>query len=103
MGGVHIRLAHEYELSVMRSIERAAGSRFRDIGMPEIADDPPLPIAELARYQRAGTAWVAVDAADIPVAYLIAQALDGNLYIEQVYVHPEHAHRGHGRRLLDHA
>jgi GNAT superfamily N-acetyltransferase len=103
MGEVHIRLVHEHELPLLQGIERAAGACFRDIGMPEIADDPPLPVAELARYQRTGTAWVTVDATDTPIAYLIAEVIDANLHIEQVCVHPEHAHRGHGRRLIDHA
>ena len=79
---MHIRLAHEHELALLQDIERAAGACFRDIAMPEIADDPPLTVAELGRYQRAGTAWVTVDAADTPVAYLIADVVDGNLHIE---------------------
>lgn len=71
--------------------------------MPEIADDPPLAIADLARYLSLGTAWVAVDAVDRPIAYLIAEVVDGNLHIEQVTVHPEHSRRGVGRDLIDHA
>jgi GNAT superfamily N-acetyltransferase len=100
---VRIRPVHEYELALLQDIERAAGACFRDIGMPEIADDPPLPVAELARYHQAGTAWVTVDAADAPVAYLIAEIVDGNLHIEQVSVDPQYARRGLGRRLIDHA
>jgi ribosomal protein S18 acetylase RimI-like enzyme len=100
---VDFRLVHEHELPLLQDIERAAGACFRDIGMPEIADDPPLPVDELARYQRAGTAWAIVDAADTPVGYLIAEVVDGNLHIEQVSVHPRHAHHGLGRRLIDHA
>lgn len=100
---MHTRLVHGHELPLLQDIERAAGACFRDIGMPEIADDPPLPVAELARYQRSGTAWATVDAADTPVAYLIAEVVDGNLHIEQVSVHPRHARRGLGRQLIEHA
>jgi hypothetical protein len=96
MGSVPIRLAHERDLTVLQDIERAAGGLFRDIGMPEIADDPPFTVAELNRYVRAGTAWVAVDNTDTPIAYLIAEVVDGNLHIEQVSVRPEHARRAHG-------
>jgi GNAT superfamily N-acetyltransferase len=71
--------------------------------MPEIADDSPLPVAELARYQQAGTAWVTVNATDAPIAYLIAEVIDGNLHIEQVSVHPQHARHARGRHLIDHA
>lgn len=91
------------DLPVMRDIERAAGSWFREIGMPKIADDEPLPVQELARYQRDHRAWVATDDADVPVAYLIADIVDGAMHIEQVSVHPRAARRGVGRMLLEHA
>ncbi|MFB7178526.1 GNAT family N-acetyltransferase [Streptomyces sp. NPDC056257] len=111
-----IRAAHMDELTALQDIERAAGICFRDIGMAEIADDEPLTLDELGRYQRAGMAWVAVDGPDadagadvdagagagVPVAYLIADRVDGNLHVEQVSVHPERARRGIGRSLLEH-
>ncbi|MFJ3696717.1 GNAT family N-acetyltransferase [Streptomyces sp. NPDC090052] len=97
-----IRTAHAAELPVLQDIESAAGRCFRDIGMPEIADDEPLSLDELASYQRAQLAWVAVDETDAPVAYLIADRVDGNFHIEQVSVHPDSARRGIGRSLLDH-
>ncbi|MFE2376908.1 GNAT family N-acetyltransferase [Streptomyces sp. NPDC059398] len=97
-----IRAARTEDLPALQDIERAAGQCFRGIGMPEIADDEPPPLDELARYQRAGLAWVAVDGSDAPVAYLIADHVDGNMHIEQVSVHPDSARRGIGRALLDH-
>ncbi|MFE9629765.1 GNAT family N-acetyltransferase [Streptomyces sp. NPDC006463] len=99
---MRIRAARLDEMPLLQDIERAAGLCFRDIGMPEIADDEPLPLDELARYQRDGLAWVAVDGADAPVAYLIADPVDGGLHVEQVSVHPDSARRGVGRSLLDH-
>ncbi|MBT2370171.1 GNAT family N-acetyltransferase [Streptomyces sp. ISL-10] len=98
---MHIRAVRLDELPLLQDIERAAGLCFRDIGMPEIADDEPLPLGELARYHHAGLAWVAADDADIPVAYLIADRVDGNLHVEQVSVHPDSSRRGIGRSLLD--
>jgi ribosomal protein S18 acetylase RimI-like enzyme len=97
-----IRAARVDELPILRDIERAAGRAFRDIGMPEIADDEPPTLDELAGFQRAGRAWVAVDATDRPVGYLIAEIVDGNVHVEQVSVHPDSARRGIGRSLLDH-
>ncbi|MEU9144648.1 GNAT family N-acetyltransferase [Streptomyces sp. NPDC048349] len=103
---MRIRAARLDELPLLQDIERAAGRCFRDIGMPEIADDEPLPLGELADYQRAGLAWVAADPAaapdGVPVAYLIADRVDGNLHVEQVSVHPDSARRRIGRSLLDH-
>ncbi|MCX4539561.1 GNAT family N-acetyltransferase [Streptomyces sp. NBC_01565] len=99
---VPVRPARLDELPRLQDIERAAGLCFHDVGMPEIADDEPLTLDELAGYQRSGMAWVAVDADDTPVAYLIADRVDGNLHVEQVSVHPDSAHRRIGRALLDH-
>lgn len=99
---MHIRSVRIDELPALQDIERAAGRCFRDIGMPEIADDEPLTLGELARYHHAGLAWVAANDADTPIAYLIADRVDGNLHVEQVSVHPDSARRGIGRLLLDH-
>jgi GNAT superfamily N-acetyltransferase len=99
---MHIRAVRLDELPVLQDIERAAGQSFRDIDMPEIAEDEPLPLDELARYHHADLAWIAADDADAPVAYLIADRVDGNLHVEQVSVHPDSARRGIGRLLLDH-
>lgn len=71
--------------------------------MPEVAGDEPLPLAELDRHRHAGLAWVAVDPDDHPVAYLVAELVDGALHVEQVSVHPSWAGRRIGRALLDHA
>jgi predicted N-acetyltransferase YhbS len=100
---MRIRPASVTDLPRCQDIERAAGECFRPIGMPQIADDEPLDLDELARYQRSGLAWVAVDGQDRPVAYLIAEPVDGALHIEQVSVHPDWAHHRIGRRLIDHA
>ncbi|MEW2529193.1 GNAT family N-acetyltransferase [Streptomyces sp. NPDC047071] len=99
---MRIRVVDPSEFPLLQDIERAAGRAFRDIGMQEIADDEPPTLEELARYQRAGRAWVAADDADLPVAYLLADHVDGDLHIEQVSVHPDHARRGVGRALIEH-
>ncbi len=98
---MRIRMASVAELPILRDIERAAGLCFRDVGMPEIAEDEPPALDELARYQHAGRAWVAAGQADQPIAYLIADLVDGNVHIEQVSVHPGSARAGVGRRLIE--
>ncbi|CAL9670149.1 hypothetical protein SUDANB176_07430 [Streptomyces sp. enrichment culture] len=97
-----IRSPRVNELPVLQDIERAAGQRFHDIGMREIADDDPLPLGELVRYQQSGLVWVAVDAAGVPIAYLIADRVDDGIHVEQVSVLPDSARRGIGKSLLDH-
>jgi GNAT superfamily N-acetyltransferase len=96
MDGMLIRVATMAELPLLLEIERASGEIFRDIGMPEIADDAPMPVEVLAHHH----VWVAV--AGEPVAFAVAAVIDGCAHIEQVSVHPTHARLGIGRQLLDH-
>jgi len=92
----------EVELPLLQDIERAAGAAFAAIGMTEIADDEPPSLAQLRGYQRDGRAWVAIEDGSV-AAYLIAVPVDGYLHIEQVSVHPAHAHQRIGLALIDHA
>lgn len=96
-----IRAARPNDLPALREIERAAGAPFRELGMHAVAEDEPLSIAALAVFQEHGRAWVVAGDADRPVAYLIAEVVDGNVHIEQVSVHPAHARQGLGSTLLD--
>jgi GNAT superfamily N-acetyltransferase len=96
-----IRLARSDDLPALIDVEREAGTLFHDVEMAAIAEDDPGSVAELAVYQSAGRAWVSVDAGDRPVAYLIAEVVDGCAHIEQVSVRPSHARRGLGRALIE--
>ncbi|MET8892798.1 GNAT family N-acetyltransferase [Streptomyces albogriseolus] len=107
---MRIRPAAPGDLPALQDVERAAGAPFRDLGMPEIADDDPPALDELERYRKAGRCWVATDEGDgadgcdgRPVGHLIAEPVDGALHVEQVSVHPDAARRGVGRALLAHA
>ncbi|MEC3978605.1 GNAT family N-acetyltransferase [Amycolatopsis sp. H20-H5] len=96
-----IRLALPADLAELREIERAAGELFRGLGMAAIADDEPASVAELAGYQQDSRAWVATGAEERPVAYLLAEVVDGHGHLEQVSVHPSHARQGLGRLLIE--
>ncbi|MFK4106077.1 GNAT family N-acetyltransferase [Streptomyces sp. NPDC019531] len=100
---MEIRHPTATELPALQAIERAAGAPFRALGMAAVADDDPPALEVLEGYRRAGRAWVTADEEDRPVAYLIAEPVDGALHIEQVSVHPDFAHRRIGRALLAHA
>ncbi|MDX6280764.1 MAG: hypothetical protein QOH03_1835, partial [Kribbellaceae bacterium] len=54
-----IRLARADELNLLRSIEKAAGVLFSEIGMTDVAEHPPPSLEAFAAYQRAGLAWTA--------------------------------------------
>lgn len=100
---MRIRPATSDDLPVLQDIERAAGAAFHDLGMAAIAEDEPPGPDVLEHYRRAGRAWVACDAGDHPVGYLVCEPVDGALHIEQVSVHPVVARRGVGRALLAYA
>lgn len=99
---MRIRTATIDDLPVLQKIEIAAGEPFRSIGMLEIADDDPPTLEVLEQFRRAGRAWVAVDESDVPVAYLISKPADDTEHISQISVHPDFAHRGIGKALIDH-
>ncbi|MFD0527057.1 GNAT family N-acetyltransferase [Kitasatospora arboriphila] len=102
-GRMRIRAARPEDVPVLQEIERAAGEVFREVGMPEIAADEPFSDEEFAPFLAAGLAWVATDGGDRPVAYLLAERVDGDLHVEQVSVHPGSARQGLGRALIDRA
>jgi GNAT superfamily N-acetyltransferase len=93
-----IRPARPGDVTAMRDIERAAGRFFADVGMAFVAEDPPAPVEELLEYVHASRAWVW---GEQPVAYLIADVVDGNAHLEQVSVRPSHAHQRIGAALMD--
>ncbi|MER5683980.1 GNAT family N-acetyltransferase [Streptomyces sp. NPDC002205] len=99
---MRIRPARRSDLPLLQDIERAAGEPFRTLGMSAVADDDPPPLDLLDEYRGADRAWVAADPDDRPVAYLIADPLDGAAHVEQVSVHPSAARRGVGSALIDH-
>ena len=97
-----IRPPRADELEALLDIERGAGRAFADICMDEIARDDPGTVAELEAFRAAGWAWVAVDEADRPVAYLLTSGVDGCAHVDQVSVAPSHARQGLGAALIEH-
>ncbi|MFC9352873.1 GNAT family N-acetyltransferase [Arthrobacter sp. NPDC057013] len=71
--------------------------------MDAIADDDPPALDELRRYADAGRAWIAADAMDHPIAYILIDEMDGAAHIAQVTVHPQHARQGIGKDLIEEA
>jgi GNAT superfamily N-acetyltransferase len=95
-----IRPARPQDAADERSIERAAGARFADIGMLFVAEHEPMSAEELVKYAREGRSWVATDSDDRAVGYVIADVAAGCAHIEQVTVHPDHQGEGLGRALI---
>ena len=96
-----IRPARPEESERLRAIERDAGRRFADVGLPEVAADEPPAAERLAAYAEAGRCWVALGADAAPAGYVIVDVVDGCAHVEQVSVVPDHQGSGLGRRLLE--
>jgi GNAT superfamily N-acetyltransferase len=84
----------------LRTIERLAGARFREVGLDSVAEDEPMSVGALAEYASSGRAWVAVDEADRPVGYILVDVVDGLSHIEQLTVRPDWQRRGVGMSLI---
>jgi GNAT superfamily N-acetyltransferase len=96
-----IRSAAVDEGPELQKIEICAGEQFKDVGMADIAEHDPPSAEALRAYATASRSWVAVDEADHPIGYVLADEVDGNAHIEQVSVRPDHQGTGIGRALID--
>jgi ribosomal protein S18 acetylase RimI-like enzyme len=127
--GVAVRPAAAADVPLLAAIEVAAGERFRSVGMDDIADDEPLPEAELLAAVADGRLWVAelgavaelddgdrsraiaaegagqvgpAGAAGVAVVgYALAIGDAGHAHLEQVSVVPWAGGRGVGAALVD--
>jgi GNAT superfamily N-acetyltransferase len=95
-----IRPARPDELETLRELEIAAGAPFRDLGMDPIADDTPPSTVVLRGALDRGGLWVIEDGGAV-AGYLMDDVVDGGPHLEQVSVHPDHARRGLGARLVE--
>jgi len=98
---LHVRPSRVDDGPVLQEIERLAGVRFSDVGLPDIADAEPASIEALTEYANAGRSWVGVNDHDRPIGYVIVDEVDGNAHIEQLSVRPDHQGTGVGRGLVD--
>lgn len=101
MSAYTIRLAHPGDLAKLAEIERAAAALFEPYGFAEQFAKETTPLEELAEAARQRRLWLAVDEGDAPVAFALAEELDGNAHLEEIDVHPAHGRQGLGRRLID--
>lgn len=98
---ITIRAARRGDLRRVRAIERKAQRSFLDSPHPEAAGLDPLPLDELRRQLEEGWLFVAAGEADSPVAFVACCVLDGEVFVEEVDVLPDHGGRRIGARLLD--
>jgi GNAT superfamily N-acetyltransferase len=98
-----IRAARPLDLPLLVEIERDAGEMFRSLGMDSVADDDPGSVADLASYAADERAFVAADAGERLLGYILLDVVDAAAHIEQVSVRPRYARQGIGRALIGRA
>lgn len=101
MTGYTIRAARAADLAHVQAIELAAATLFAGTGLLAGDDGAPYPLASLEAAQGAGRLWVAVTADDLPAGFALADESDGEAYLAEIDVHPDHGRRGLGRRLVE--
>jgi GNAT superfamily N-acetyltransferase len=96
---VPIRLARPDDLAHLVPIEVAAERLFIDFGieLPVESVTDAWVFEEACMEQRL---LLAVDDADQPVGFSILEIVDGDVYIDEVDVHPSHGRRGLGTALV---
>lgn len=97
----HIRLARPDEVGRLREIEDEAGERFNGLDIFDPSLDSSFSLDEMYRLAKLNQVWVTCDKNDTPVGMVLASVRDGNAYIEELDVLPEHGRRGLGTRLID--
>jgi ribosomal protein S18 acetylase RimI-like enzyme len=96
-----VRAASVEDSPTQQQIEIAAGQRFKEVDMPDVAGDEPPSRTLLAKYAIEGRAWTAVDEEDRPLGYLLVSIVDGRAHIDQVSISPEAQGQGIGRAVID--
>jgi GNAT superfamily N-acetyltransferase len=95
-----LRPATADDARTIRRIEVTAGQRFREVGLPDVADHDPTSEEDLWRAATAGRCWVAVDHSDEAIGEIQVSVVDSNGHIDEVSVLPDHQGIGVGRALV---
>jgi GNAT superfamily N-acetyltransferase len=95
-----IRSARAEDLSLLPEIESAAPQRFRNTDYSELADDTGPDVERFQDWFHRGAIWVAGDTEDTIVGFAVAEEIDGQGFLTELDVHPDHGRQGLGRRLI---
>ncbi|WP_169054142.1 GNAT family N-acetyltransferase [Nitratireductor sp. XY-223] len=101
--GYTIRPMRAGDAPLLLDIDTASTALFATVDNPEIAAiatscGPPL--EDFRRHLEASEVKVACDNADRPVGFIAFEALERDIYVWLLSVHPDHTRRGLGSQLV---
>ncbi|AXF16447.1 GNAT family N-acetyltransferase [Paraburkholderia caledonica] len=101
LADVTFRLAAPGDAETVRTIEFEASLRFVSVGMPGIADAPPMSLAFVERKIAAQELIVAVNAEGTCVGFVMFEPQPARIYIQELDVLTSHAGRRIGAALIE--
>ena len=101
--GYRLRAATELDLPGLADLERRAGAKFAEHGVPEALLDEATSDADLHAAWKADLLRLAVDAEDRAVGFALLVEKPWGAHLEEIDVDPDHDRRGIGSALLDEA
>lgn len=96
-----IRLARAFELPRLPAIEMAAAQRFLTSPHPDAAEGFPISVALHQTWLAHDGVWIAESTPGEIAAFAVWVPLAMDMYVVELDVHPAHAGRRLGARLLD--
>lgn len=104
MAPFSIRPTAEADAPLLPAIERSAGEAFLEIpDLAWIASDRIMSAEEHLPFVQRQASWVAVDAADAPLGFIIADPVGGYMHVWEIAVQRAMQGLGLGSALLAHA
>jgi len=97
---IKVRLATNGDCALLPSIELSASRRFAEIGMDDVAGEPPPDAAAWEPHCASSNLWVSVDDQDRPFGFLAAGVHGHLLFLYQLAVEYDHQRHGVGHALL---
>lgn len=98
--GYAVRLAELRDVPFLNDIEMAAATIFPIGTLPDHMREDRLPRKTLLTAQAQKLLWVAIDAHNAPVGYLLLQLIADTALLAQIDVHPRHGRKGLGKALI---
>lgn len=96
-----IRQAKPKDAPLLAAVERSAAQAFLQLpGLAWLASSDTQSVEQHLNFIKRGLEWVAVDAENVPIAFLNGSLENKNFHIHEVSVESSHQGKGIGRSLV---